>query len=294
MKIESISIELSSMCNLKCPLCARNHSKHDAFLITPEEFKNLKLYEVDSVKQIQLGGSIGDPITSPYLFDIGDIIKKCDKRVLISTNGSFRNENWWYELPKHLPKDHSVRFAIDGTDNETLNIYRKGANYNKILNNASAFIDGGGNAIWQMIMFKHNEHQFDEAQKISNKMGFKNCLFVPSTYYTNEYQKPNNIISDLEYSKSKKNTDNKCRIQLGRIAISSRGIYLPCCFCYNDETVYEISNEPIKHINDFSLLELIEDGYYQRILNRVLKYHIDVCSNCVSYCGQRLYGVDDL
>jgi len=293
MNIESVSIELSSMCNLKCPLCARDHSRNDAFFITPEEFKNIKLYEISSIKQIQLSGSIGEPITSPYFFDICDIIKKWDKRILISTNGSFRNQEWWYELPKHLPKDHSIRFAIDGTDNEVLNIYRKGANYDNILNNASAFIKGGGNAIWQMIMFRHNEHQFDEAQKKSIEMGFKNCLFIPSTYYTNEYQKPKNIMSDLEYSMLKKK-ENKCRIQLGRISISSKGIYLPCCFCYNNDIIYEISNESIKHIKDFSLLELIKDGYYQRILNRVLKYHIDVCCNCVSYCGQRLYGVDDL
>lgn len=294
MNIKSISIELSSLCNLKCPLCARDHTRTEAFFIEPVDFNNLRLHEVDSVEQIQLGGSIGDPITSPYLFDIGDITKKWNKRVLISTNGSFRNENWWNELPKHLPNNHSIRFAIDGTDNETLNIYRKGSNYEKILKNASAFIEGGGNAIWQMIMFKHNEHQFKEAHYKANEMRFKGFILVPSTYYTDEYQKPENIISDIEYSESKKISDSKCRIQLGRIAISSKGIYLPCCFCYNNKIIQEISNEPVKSIKDYSLLELIENGYYDRILNRVLTTTIDICSKCVSYCGQRLYGVDDI
>lgn len=40
--------------------------------------------------------------------------------------------------------------------------------------NAQAFIDAGGYADWDYLIFKHNEHQIDEAIALSKKMGFGN------------------------------------------------------------------------------------------------------------------------
>lgn len=45
------------------------------------------------------------------------------------------------------------------------------------MTNAKAFIDAGGRAEWDYLIFKHNEHQVDEAKELSNKMGFHS--FVP-------------------------------------------------------------------------------------------------------------------
>ena len=38
--------------------------------------------------------------------------------------------------------------------------------------NAKAFIEAGGKARWKMIVFKHNEHQIDEAKLLAKDMGF--------------------------------------------------------------------------------------------------------------------------
>jgi molybdenum cofactor biosynthesis enzyme MoaA len=297
MKFESILVELSSLCNLKCPLCARRYFKVEPNIIKPNDFENMKLHEVESMKQIQLGGYLGEPITNPYFFDICDITKKWNKNVIISTNGSFRSKDWWHELPSHLPKNHSIRFALDGTDDKTLNMYRKGSNYRKIIENTSAFIEGGGNAVWQMILFRHNEHQCEEAKQKSIEMGFKEYILLPSVYYNNEFPKPyrlKNIKSDLEYSTVKKQTDEKCRIELGRVVVSSKGEYVPCCFCFSSEIINEICNEPVKYIRDYSFKDIIEDGYYERVLKRVYSEQIESCSKCISYCGRRIYKIEDL
>jgi hypothetical protein len=41
------------------------------------------------------------------------------------------------------------------------------------MNSMQAFIGAGGRARWDYIIFNHNEHQVDEAEKISQTMGFE-------------------------------------------------------------------------------------------------------------------------
>ena len=56
---------------------------------------------------------------------------------------------------------------------EELEVYRVNASYDKIIENARAFIDVGGRAEWRMIVFKHNQHQIEEAEELARKYGFK-------------------------------------------------------------------------------------------------------------------------
>jgi len=42
------------------------------------------------------------------------------------------------------------------------------------MENAKAFIDAGGIAHWDFIVFQHNEHQVEEARHLAKEMGFKN------------------------------------------------------------------------------------------------------------------------
>ena len=44
------------------------------------------------------------------------------------------------------------------------------------MENARAFIDEGGNAAWQYLIFPWNAHQVDEAKELSVEMGFKQFI----------------------------------------------------------------------------------------------------------------------
>jgi MoaA/NifB/PqqE/SkfB family radical SAM enzyme len=52
-------------------------------------------------------------------------------------------------------------------------LYRKNVKYNKVIENATAFIQAGGRAQWNFIVFKHNEHQVEAARQLAQSMGFK-------------------------------------------------------------------------------------------------------------------------
>ena len=72
-----------------------------------------------------------------------------------------------------------VAFHIDGLE-DTNHLYRKNVLWHQLIENVSAFINAGGRAGWNMIIFKHNEHQVEEARQLSEKMGFSNF----STHYS--------------------------------------------------------------------------------------------------------------
>ena len=63
-------------------------------------------------------------------------------------------------------------FDLDGTDNETQNMYRIGTDFDKIIKNAEAFISGGGCAVWKMIPFDFNEELVETAKMLAAEHGF--------------------------------------------------------------------------------------------------------------------------
>jgi hypothetical protein len=173
-KVKLITFELSSYCNLHCPQC--NRFNQEGFLNVPLSHLNFinvkKHFQVEKFKnleEVKFIGNIGDALMHP---DIEKYIKYFDKidRVYITTNGSLRSKKWWRELAKY--QNLEVIFSIDGLK-DTNKIYRINSNFEKIINNAKAFIDAGGHATWKFIVFKHNEHQIDEAHRLSTDIGFK-------------------------------------------------------------------------------------------------------------------------
>ena len=62
-------------------------------------------------------------------------------------------------------------FSIDGLA-DTNKLYRIGINHDRVMANAKAFIEAGGKARWKFIVFRHNEHQVEEARELAKDMGF--------------------------------------------------------------------------------------------------------------------------
>jgi hypothetical protein len=56
---------------------------------------------------------------------------------------------------------------------DTNHLYRQKVKWERVMENAKAFIDRGGHAKWDFIVFKHNEHQVDEARQLAMDMGFE-------------------------------------------------------------------------------------------------------------------------
>jgi sulfatase maturation enzyme AslB (radical SAM superfamily) len=85
-----------------------------------------------------------------------------------------RSEEFWFKMGQLFKdkKHWDIVFSIDGLE-DTNHLYRRGVEWTKLMNNLTAFIKGGGVAIWEYLIFKHNEHQVDQARQLSVDLGFK-------------------------------------------------------------------------------------------------------------------------
>ena len=193
-------IELSNKCNAMCPQCGRNTAVSGTLKLQPGmQTTELRLEDIERIfddefwtthqlDNVRFVGNYSDPIATKDLHEIVEffIFNNPKIQVTISTNGSLKTEDWWYHFGSMFNDKHRrVVFALDGTDNITHALYRHRTNYDKIIRNAKSFISAGGNAEWSFLVFKHNEHQLEEAKRLSEEYGFKKFLSVYTTRFHN-------------------------------------------------------------------------------------------------------------
>jgi MoaA/NifB/PqqE/SkfB family radical SAM enzyme len=188
-ELKQIHLEISSNCQASCPMCTRNiHGGLENELLsvsdwTANRFKTIINQEVlQQVESLYFCGNYGDPLLNKDLLEMIEysVAERHDIDIRIHTNGSLRSKDWWTHLATILPEKHLVVFALDGLE-DTHSLYRIGTDFNKIIENARAFIDAGGRAEWAYLRFKHNEHQVDTARQMAKEFGFSDFVMKDSS-----------------------------------------------------------------------------------------------------------------
>lgn len=180
--------EITDLCNLKCPMCPRTDIFNHCLPVSEVQSTQFFLEDVKvlfpdkflrKIKRIDFCGNFGDPCIAQDFYEICEfLVANYGITLMVSTNGTMRNPSWWKKLGELLADTESwLEFHIDGL-RDTNHLYRIGANWNKIMENTKAFLAGGARADWHYILFKHNQHQVDEAHIMAHQMGFKH--FVPT------------------------------------------------------------------------------------------------------------------
>jgi hypothetical protein len=190
-QLKQIHLEITNNCQASCPMCSRNiNGGLDNPLIkitnwTLDEFKHIMNKDVlEQIGYYYFCGNFGDPMLNNDLIDMCAYVTETAPTVGVSihTNGSLRSEDWWRNLAKSMPQNHAVVFALDGLE-DTHHLYRVGTDFNKIINNAKAFMEAGGIAHWVFIRFKHNEHQVEEARQMAKDLGFSEFILKNSSRF---------------------------------------------------------------------------------------------------------------
>lgn len=187
MKVNSIHIELTDKCQAACPMCWRNtygagerpHIKN--IEITLEQFKEWFPVEfLKDLKHFYACGNNGDPLLAHDCLEIFEYVaNNSDCSLAIHTNGSLRNKEWWARAAKVLGSKGKIVFAIDGFKGEH-ELYRRNTNWDKIIDNAKVFIEAGGHARADCIIFKHNEQRIEELEQFLYNTGFKEVKLKPT------------------------------------------------------------------------------------------------------------------
>ena len=305
--------EVTSKCQARCPMCPRriNGGKLNPNLILDEITleKFVQWFDIDFVKQLDsfyMCGNLGDPIVAKDTLEIFQYLRKNNPKIYLRmhTNGSAKSIQWWKNLAE---QQVTVIFGIDGLD-DTHYKYRINTDWSKIIENAQAFISNGGDARWDMIIFKHNEHQIDECRILSKQLGFKEFSIKHTSRFKDDkfdvLDDDNNVIDTLYPTSKSKSMINKvkkaqqevlpvisCKAKnQSELYVSATGAISPCCWLdleWWPEQSFN-KNDYLEKIKEFpnltnnSLKEIFDSGYFSKISNCWITTGLKECSK---QCG---------
>lgn len=327
--IKIIHLETTTKCQARCPQCGRLDYFNNEInsYITNRDGKPASLDEVslsDFVKwfppkfisqldSLYMCGTLGEPIFAKDCLKIFAYLRTFNRniRLTLHTNGSFRPTEWWKKLAKLNVK---VVFGIDGLK-DTHSLYRVNTNWKTIIRNATAFIRAGGTAEWQMLAFKHNEHQIEECKKLAKVLGFKTFQVRHTSQFGAEnkkwpsinprgeithYLEPSSVSLDRIEKQKILNTQDKgdviidCQVKSKKeIYVSANGNLLPCCwmlsatvFNYDDIQDYKKKIDMYPNLHKQSLEEIFDSLYFNKIENT---WKRDPLLACFNECGKRAH-----
>lgn len=200
--IKSVHIELTDKCQAQCPMCARNFhgGKTRPFIrngdITIEQFKQwFPQSFLSQLENFYSCGNYGDPAFARDCLEIYSYVRECNPttRLALHTNGGMRNPEWWTKFAHALGENSEVIFAVDGFKGKH-ELYRKNTNFDKVIENMTAFIRAGGHARVDSLVFEHNENDVDELEKYLLSLGVSKVNFISTSrfYEMTEFKVQNN------------------------------------------------------------------------------------------------------
>lgn len=187
--IEIADINLTNLCNARCPQCQRTAEIGlDTLKGLPmitwslQDFMNYFPKDtLDDIKEYSFCGTWGDPLMAkdiePIVYYIMDNSKA---KVIITTNGSIRKDDFYIRLGKYCGKRLSMVIDVDGITEEMHQKYRRGTSLKKSLSALKALSSTNAIPFSQTILFKHNEMYEKQIRKLAIQHGSKNHLSYPS------------------------------------------------------------------------------------------------------------------
>lgn len=174
-----LHIEPTDVCQAACALCAREtdaeFDKSQQHHLTMDQIKQqFSLDVIGNLDKMFMCGNYGDPAAGRHTQEIYSYFRSVNPTIVLgmNTNGAVQGVHWWRELAGifNQLRDYVV-FSIDGLE-DTNHVYRKNVNWQKLMSNVQAYIAAGGSAHWDMLVYRHNEHQVDACEQLARDLGF--------------------------------------------------------------------------------------------------------------------------
>lgn len=308
--IKQLHFEPTNRCNAKCPLCTRTGNKiiegdpaeHTLDFIRTK-FPVSLLRQLDLIKWC---GNAGDPPLCKDFIPIQQYLISVNPqlRFVLHTNGGVKTPEWWKQLGeiyKHNP-NNLVNFHIDGLQ-DTNHLYRVNVVFERIMENAAAFISTGARAHWVFIPFQHNEHQIEEARTLSDRMGFARfdvkvsarqpqhtvTMYKTKRGETKELRPPSSF-DVLQADRPHINCSAQKRKEL---FVDCWGNVTPCCWMGTFDArphseTYKLLSDSRMNIDDINLYhtpieKIVESVYFQSTI--VDSWHSDnPAKTCFEHC----------
>lgn len=226
----NIVLDTTTYCNAKCPQCHRTNSSEGAKLsFQGKVTKNLPLLHVplEKIKKafspnvlkkcrnIQLCPTWGDHMMHKHASEIIEYFLSSVRNVTVTvnTNGSMRDEMYWWNMCAQALKYKSswrerrltIVFDVDGINQEMHSLYRRNTNLQKILNHmkvCSEFKDYVS-IHTQTVLFRHNQEYLKEIEDLCKSYGSEMHTSVISDRFHDKQSEDKNTYHFYDESNKK-------------------------------------------------------------------------------------------
>lgn len=185
-------LDISTYCNAACPQCHRTNprtlGKVDWLPLvqwTYDQFvTSFPVKTMQHIAKFEFCGTWGDPVMNKDLFQMCEyIIKNSESFIQINTNGSIRDEAWWWDLGVLCGERLLVIVDIDGSTQEIHSLYRQKTDLQKIINNMISLTATRAKLDVFVVVFKHNQDDLLNIAKLAKSIGAEHGVLVSSNRF---------------------------------------------------------------------------------------------------------------
>ncbi len=240
-----ISVETTTKCNLRCPMCTREQLVPSLSNMDLELFKRI-IDQGEKYLELVVPMNLGEPLMNPQIYEIIRYCKNKGMNVLISTNGTLLNESNSRKLLES-GVDYLI-FSFDGASKEIYEKYRAGAEFEKVRANLLSFfrmkreMKSRTHCVIQMVILKDNQGEIKAFRDMWEAEGVEVRL------------KPNLVLGE-EFSIPRTLEDNPAALKKpcfhlwrGSFVVRVDGIVFPCCWSYNSLPVGDLKTQSLDEI----------------------------------------------
>lgn len=274
------TLEISNICNLNCEMCGTQGQTR------PKKEMNFEIFKktVDELNALGIKTirtyTINEPFVNKNIIEILEYLNEKNMSAYFSTNGMLVDK--FIEKVKNTNlRNFEIKFSIDAAKKETYEKIRRGANFDKVIDNLKLTYD-----------YKqkyHNDLKIGLGYCISNDTIDEIPLFLDS--YAKYFDKESVDVAFLtEHELYKENKFKESRLnykvyqnipcvhfQSNNLIINNEGSFSICCVDYNAEMTYGNINE-----------ETINEAWHNEEITRLREanFNKDItnlpkpCQNC--------------
>jgi MoaA/NifB/PqqE/SkfB family radical SAM enzyme len=172
-------IEATSHCQLRCPSCPTALKKTDAVLgrgyLTPDRLMRI-LEAGPKIRHVELS-NWGEAFLNPRLPEILRILHQRGIRITIANGANLNNARDEALEAVVRYRVSNITCSIDGASSETYKEYRRGGDFNKVMENIRKINEYKSRhrskcpkLSWQFVIFGHNQHEIDKARMMAKEL----------------------------------------------------------------------------------------------------------------------------
>ena len=283
-------VEPTNFCNLKCPLCPSGNGNMGI-----DDFKRLIDDAGDYLVLLMLWNQ-GEPFINKDLLEMIRYARSKRIPTMTSTNGHFiRTKEQARDVVRSGLSEMIV--SLDGVDQETYEKYRVGGKLEKVITGTRLVAEAKRELRSktplinvQFIVFRHNEDDIAEAERLAKEVGADKFLIKTAQVYTDDDAATFLPVEDLyrRYEDGeggqrqvKGQPAKGCKVLWYSSMVNWNGDVAPCCFDKNvDFGMGEVFDEQDSRESTFR--KIWKGRAYMDFRKKILhdRGSVDMCRNC--------------